>query len=62
MQVVLQGLKSCHSLLNIQGAIDGMHFSISKFVGPFGEDYFYHIIGDDNIVCQVIVDDKKIVY
>jgi hypothetical protein len=37
-----------------------MHFSISKFVGFVGEDYFYHITSDDNIVCQAIVDDKKL--
>jgi hypothetical protein len=34
-------------------------FLISKFVGPFSEDYFYHITSDDNIVHQAIVDDKK---
>jgi hypothetical protein len=59
MQAVMQGFKSFCGLPNIQGAIDGMHFSISKFVGSFSEDYFYHITCDDNIMCQVIVGDKK---
>jgi hypothetical protein len=60
MQIIMQGFKSFCGLSNIQRAINGMHFSISKFVGSFSEYYFYHIIGDDNIVCQAIVDDKKL--
>jgi len=52
MQIVMQGFKSFCGLSNIQSAINGMHFSISKFVGSFSEYYFYHIIGDNNIVCQ----------
>jgi hypothetical protein len=34
-------------------------FQLQSFVGSFSEDYFYHIIGDDNILFQAIVDDKK---
>ncbi len=60
MQAIMQGFKSFCGLPNIQVVIDGMHFSISKFVGFFSEDYFYHITCDDNIVCQVIVGDKKL--
>jgi len=60
MQTIMQGFKSFRALLNIQGIVDGMHYSTSKFVGSFSEDYFNHITGDDNIVCQVIVDDKKL--
>jgi hypothetical protein len=60
MQAVMQGFKSFCGLPNIQGATDGMHFSISKFVGSFNENYFYHIIGNDNTVCQAIVHDKKL--
>ncbi len=59
MQTIMQGFKSFCALPNIQGVVDGMHFSISKFVGSFSEDYFYHIIGGDSIMCQSIVDDKK---
>jgi hypothetical protein len=47
-------------LSNIQKAIDGTHVSILKFVGPFNEDYFYHKIGNNSIVCQAVVDDKKL--
>ncbi len=59
MQTIMQGFKSFCVLLNIQGIIDGMHYSISKFVGSFNEDYFYHITCDDNIMCQAIANDKK---
>ncbi len=47
---------------NIQRAIDGTHVSILKFVGPFNEDYFYHKIGNNSIICQAVVDDNKKIY
>lgn len=60
MQAIMQGFKSFCGLPNIQRAIDGMYFSNSKLVGPFSEDCFYHKTGNYNIVCQAIVDDKKL--
>jgi hypothetical protein len=42
-QAIMQGLKKKLGYFSsIQGDIDGMHFSISKHVRPFNEDYFYH--------------------
>jgi hypothetical protein len=40
IQTIMQGFKSFCGLPNIQGAINGKHFSISKLVGPFSEDFF----------------------
>lgn len=60
MQTIMRGFKNFCALLNIQGIIDGMHYSISKFVGSFCEDYVYHITCNDNFVCQAILDDKKL--
>jgi hypothetical protein len=60
MQAIMQGFKSFCGLPSIQRAIDGMHFSNSKLVGPFSEDCFYHKTCIYSIVCQAIVDDKKL--
>jgi hypothetical protein len=60
MQAIMQGFKSFCGLPSIQRAIDGMHFSNSKLVGPFSEDCFYHKTCNYSIVCQAIVDDKKL--
>jgi hypothetical protein len=54
IQTVMQGFKSFCGLPNIQGAIDGTHFSISKLLGPFSEDYFYHKTSYYSIMCQVV--------
>jgi len=55
MDTIMQGFKTFCGLPNIQW---GTHFSISKPIGPYCEDYFNHKIGGYNVVCQVVFDDK----
>ncbi len=55
MDTIMQGFKTFCVLPNIQW---GTHFSISKPIGPYCEDYFNHKIGGYNVVCQVVFDDK----
>jgi hypothetical protein len=59
METMIQGFKTFCDLPSIHGAIDGIHFSISKPFGPFSIKYYYHKTRGYIVVCQVVVDDKK---
>jgi len=58
MAIVMDDFKVWCGLLNVQGAIDGMHISILKHV-LFLEDYYYHKLDGYSLVAQAIVDCKK---
>jgi hypothetical protein len=47
----MQGFETFCGLQNIQWAINGTHFSISKPIGPYFEDYLNHKIGGYSVVC-----------
>lgn len=59
LEVVMIGFKSFYNLPNVHGAIDGIHFAISRPISPFCENYYYHKIRAYNVVCQIVFDDKK---
>jgi hypothetical protein len=58
MAIVMDDFKVWCGLLNVQGAIDGMHISIVKHV-LFLENYYYHKSNGYNLVAQAVVDCKK---
>ncbi len=51
--------KSFYNFPNVRGVINGTHFSMSKPIRPFNENYYYHRMGVYNIVCQIVIDKKK---
>jgi len=57
-QVSMGGFQEWCGLLGIIGAIDGIHFSISK-PSYFSEDYFYFKTNGYSMVCQAIVSRQK---
>jgi hypothetical protein len=59
METMMQGFKTFCDLPSIHGAIDGIHFSISKPSRHFSKKYYYHKIRGYIVVCQVVVDDRK---
>jgi hypothetical protein len=59
MATIMSWFKSFCNLPNVQGAINGTHFSIAKFINLFNENYYYHKIGGYNIVCQIVIDKKE---
>ncbi len=59
LEVVMIGFKSFYNLPNVHGAIDGIHFAISRPISPFCENYYYHKIRAYNAICQIVFDDKK---
>jgi hypothetical protein len=56
MEAVLETFKAFCNLPSIHGVIDNAHFLISKHVGQFSHDYFYHKSRDYYVICQVVVD------
>ena len=55
---IANGFQQLCGLLGIVGAIDGMHFSISKpHVAP--SDYYYFKSGGYSLNCQAVVDSSK---
>jgi hypothetical protein len=62
MQVVMMDFKNWCGMLNIMGAIDVIHVSIAKPYGFFYEDYYYHKVGNYNIVVKIMVDNQKKIY
>ncbi len=50
MQEVMAGFKIWCDLPFVQGAINGTHIAISKPLGPFPKDYYYHNMGGYNII------------
>jgi hypothetical protein len=59
MTTIMSWFKSFYNLPNVRGVINGTHFSMSKPIRPFNENYYYHRIGVYNIVCQIVIDKKK---
>jgi hypothetical protein len=59
LEVVMIGFKSFYNLHNVYGAIDGIHFAISRPISPFCGNYYYCKIRAYNMVCQIVIDDKK---
>lgn len=43
----------------MQGVINETHIAISKPLGPFPEDYYYHKIGGYSMIAQAIFDCNK---
>ncbi len=50
MQEVMAGFKNWYDLPIVQGAINGIHITISKPSSPFPKDYYYHKMGSYNII------------
>jgi len=50
MQAVMVGFKNWCDLPFVQGANNGTHITISKPLGPFSKDYYYHKTGGYNII------------
>jgi hypothetical protein len=44
------------------GALDVVHVSIANPYGIFYEDYYYHKVGNYNIVTKIMVDNQKKIY
>jgi hypothetical protein len=53
------GFKNFCNLPSVHNVIDGTHFSITRLACPFSEDYYYQKTRGYNLVCQVVIDDKK---
>jgi hypothetical protein len=55
----METFKAFCNLPSIHGVIDDAHFLISKHVGQFSHDYFYHKSKDYYVICQAMVDHIK---
>lgn len=54
----MEELKTWCGFPNVQGANDGTQISIMKPFAYF-EDYYYHKVGEYNVVAQAIINFKK---
>jgi hypothetical protein len=54
----MEELKTWCGFPNVQGVNDGTHISILKPSAYF-EDYYYHKVGEYNLVVQAIIDFGK---
>lgn len=58
MTILMNESKAWCGLLNVNGAINGMHISIVK-ASSYPKNYNYHKISGYNVMAQVVVDCKK---
>jgi len=56
--IVMNEFRAWCGLLNVHGAINGMHISIVKSSSR-PKNYYYHKISGYNVMAQVVVDCKK---